>query len=176
MKATWLIPFGVAAAPLAQVAYAAQYMTIGQAQRAAFPAAGAFQPAEPRPDGLRRIGAPPGWSPKIWRAVAGEQTLGWLLVDRVIGKSELITYALALDAGGTVKTVEILDYHESHGGEIRLAGWRKQFVGKTAADPVQLNKDIRNISGATLSCRHVTEGVQRLLSLYEAALRPAEGG
>jgi hypothetical protein len=73
-----------------------------------------------------------------------------------------------------VRSIEILDYRESHGGEIRLAGWRRQFVGRTGADPVALNNDIRNISGATLSCRHVTEGVHRLLQLYDAALRKAE--
>jgi FMN-binding domain len=175
MKVTWLIPFGVAAAPLAHVAHAAQYMTVEQAQRVAFPDATAYQPTPLRPDAMHLLAAPAGWSPKVWRAVAGEDTLGWLLVDRVVGKSELITYALALGADGAVKSVEILDYRESHGGEIRIAGWRRQFVGKTAADPVALNKDIRNISGATLSCRHVTEGVQRLLRLYAAALRP-EGG
>ena len=115
------------------------------------------------------------WSPKVWRAIAGKDAIGWLLVDQVIGKSELITYAVALDAHGAVHSTEILDYRESHGGEIRLAGWRRQFVGKTGADPVALNNDIRNISGATLSCRHVTEGVHRLLQLYEAALRQREG-
>ena len=174
MNVRWLIPFGVAAAPLAQVAFAAQYMTIEQAQRAAFPDATAFQPAAPAAAELQAIAT--GWSPKVWSARSGERELGWLLVDQVIGKSEAITYAVALDANGAVVSIEILDYRESHGGEIRLAGWRKQFVGKTAADPVELNRDIKNISGATLSCRHVTEGVQRLLKLYRTSLSSAKDG
>jgi Na+-translocating ferredoxin:NAD+ oxidoreductase RnfG subunit len=174
MKVRWLLPFVLAPLPLAQVAYAAQYMTEGQAQRAAFPDASGFEPVAPSADALKAIAAPPGWSPKIWQALRDGKGLGWLLVDQVVGKSELITYALALDEKGAVLSVEILDYRESHGGEIRLAGWRKQFVGKTVADPVDLNKDIRNISGATLSCRHVTEGVQRLLKLYQSALLPLE--
>jgi len=49
---------------------------------------------------------------------------------------------------------------------VRMAPWRKQFLGKTARDPVALNQDIKNISGATLSCRHLTEGVNRLLKVY----------
>jgi hypothetical protein len=53
---------------------------------------------------------------------------------------------------------------------VRLAGWRNQFAGKTAADAVALDRDIRNISGATLSCRHLTEGVHRLLQLYAHVL------
>jgi Na+-translocating ferredoxin:NAD+ oxidoreductase RnfG subunit len=174
MKIQWLIPLGVAAAPMAQVAYAAQYMTVEQAQRAAFPQATEFQPTPLGADSLKAVAAAQGWTPKAWRALAGGAGQGWLIADQVIGKSELITYAVAFDTRGAVLSVEILDYRESHGGEIRLAGWRGQFVGKTAADPVELNKDIRNISGATLSCRHVTESVQRLLKLYQAALRPLE--
>ena len=174
MQVRWLIPLTAAAVPQAQVAHAAQYMTVEQAQQAAFPGATGFAPVVPEAARLAPLGAPPGWSPKIWRARAGDRDLGWLLVDQVIGKSELVTYAVALDRAGTIMSVEILDYRESHGGEIRLAGWRNQFVGKTGADPVALNRDIRNISGATLSCRHVTEGVQRLLKVYNVALR--QGG
>jgi Na+-translocating ferredoxin:NAD+ oxidoreductase RnfG subunit len=57
----------------------------------------------------------------------------------------------------------------------RLAAWRHQFVGKTAKESGELTREIKNISGATLSSRHLTEGVQRLLKLYDLALRPAAG-
>ena len=173
MKITWLAPLAAVAAP-AHVVYAAQYMTVEQAQRAAFPEATEFRATPVDAAASASIAAGQGWSPKAWRAFAGTEAAGWLLVDQVIGKSELITYAVALDTHGAVRSIEILDYRESHGGEIRLAGWRRQFVGRSGADPVALNKDIRNISGATLSCRHVTEGVHRLLQLYDAALRKAE--
>jgi hypothetical protein len=175
MKVRWLLPFGLLATPIAHVAFAAQYMTVEQAQRAAFPEATEFARHELGASNLALPGAPPGWMPRAWLARAGGRDLGWLMVDQVIGKVELITYAVALDAGGAVKSIEILDYRESHGGEIRLAGWRKQFVGRTGTDPLELNKDIKNISGATLSCRHVTEGVQRLLKVYNAALRGVAG-
>jgi len=33
-----------------------------------------------------------------------------------------------------------------------------------------LGRQIRNISGASLSCRHVTDGVRRLLSTYAIVL------
>jgi Na+-transporting NADH:ubiquinone oxidoreductase subunit NqrC len=67
--------------------------------------------------------------------------------------------------------VEILEYRESYGGEISNRSWLSQFVGKTSRDPLELDQDIRNISGATLSSRHVTEGVKRILALYETCLR-----
>ena len=171
MQVRWLLP--LASAPIVHVACAAQYMTIEQAQHAAFPGASEFQPITLDSAATAALGNSLS-TPKVWRARADVNALGWLLVDQVIGKSELITYALALDRGGAVRSIEVLDYRESHGGEIRLEGWRKQFVGKTAADPVELNQDIKNISGATLSCRHVTDGVRRLLKVYKAALSAME--
>src|ERR1700674_388839 len=87
-------------------------------------------------------------------------------VDHVIGKHLYIDYAVALDPGGKVHRVDILQYRESYGGEVREAGWLGQFVGKTAASPLKVGSDIRNISGATLSSLHVTEGVKRILATY----------
>ena len=144
-----------AAAPLVVIpaAHATTYLTVEQAQQVLFPGA-SFVPVD-----LQR-------KEKIWRAADA----GWFVVDEVLGKHELITYAVALDRQGRVRGVEILDYRESHGGEIRDPRWRAQFAGKAARDPLALDRDIRNISGATLSCRHVTDGVKRILKLYETEL------
>ena len=176
MHARWLIPTGALVGTFAQVAYATQYLSVEQAQRAAFPQATEFHIVAP-PDAklTTSVGAAAGWSPRIWQARTGDQGQGWLIVDQVLGKSELITYALALDSAGAVISVDVLDYRESHGGEIRMPAWRHQFVGKTAKDSADLTREIKNISGATLSSRHLTEGVQRLLKLYDLALRPATG-
>ena len=175
LRYEWLLPAALAgaAAPVAQIAYATEYLTVEAAQKALFPDATAFEvvrvPAEARAAVVQEAGRFAG-EPRVFRARQGDRVLGWFIVDEVIGKVELITYALALDPSGAVKGLEIMAYRETHGDAIRLAAWRAQFVGKHAADPVQLDSDIRNISGATLSCRHVTEGVHRLLLLYERAL------
>jgi Na+-translocating ferredoxin:NAD+ oxidoreductase RnfG subunit len=97
--------------------------------------------------------------------MAGDRELGRFYADAVIGKQEYIGYALAVDATGRVLRLDVLEYRETHGWEIRNERWRSQFVGKSAADPVEVSRDIANISGATLSCRHVTDGVRRLLAL-----------
>lgn len=94
--------------------------------------------------------------------------LGTLFIDQVYGKHEFITYALALDASGTVKAVEIMDYKESYGDQVRLPRWRVQFTGKRSGQPLFIDKQIKNISGATLSCVHITDGVRRLLATYTA--------
>ena len=77
-----------------------------------------------------------------------------------------IDYAVSLDKAGRVRRVDILQYRESYGGEVRSESWLAQFVGKSAGSPLKIGADIRNISGASLSSMHVTEGVKRILAAY----------
>ncbi len=104
---------------------------------------------------------------RIWRASDGS----WIVIDEVVGKHEMITYAVAINPNGSIFGIEILEYVESYGYEVAEAQWRKQFIGKTANDPIKLNQDIQNIGGATLSCKHLTDGVKRVAVLYELALK-----
>ena len=104
---------------------------------------------------------------KAWRVAGG----GWFIVDEVIGKHEFITYAVGIDSGGAVRGIEIMEYRETYGGEVRNPKWRAQFTGKTRTAPLKLDADIQNISGATLSSRHIAEGVRRVLAIHHVALR-----
>jgi len=108
---------------------------------------------------------------KAWRASTG----GWFIADQVVGKHEFIPFAVAIDAQGAVKSVEILEYRETFGEQVRNAAWRAQFVGKTHDAQLKLGSDIKNISGATLSSRHITDGVKRLLTTYALVLAPPHG-
>ncbi|WP_445147015.1 FMN-binding protein [Dyella sp. Tek66A03] len=103
---------------------------------------------------------------KAWRVSTG----GWFIADQVVGKHEFIPFALAIDAQGAVKSVEILEYRETYGDQVRNESWRAQFTGKTKDAPLKLGGDIKNISGATLSSRHITDGVKRLLATYALVL------
>ena len=178
MRHTWLIAGALATviAPTAQVAFAIEYMDVASAQRNAYPEATAFEPfalsAEARAEVARDAGRFIG-VPQIWRVRSGERVLGWFIVDEVIGKVERITYSVAIDRSGAVARLDVLVYRESHGDAIKLPAWRGQFKGKRASDPVRMDADIQNISGSTLSCRHVTEGVHRLLVLYDRVLAHA---
>ncbi len=103
---------------------------------------------------------------RIWSGSNGS----WLIIDEVLGKHEMITYAVAMKPTGEIMGVEIMEYVESYGYEIQDHRWRQQFIGKTRNDPVKLNQDIQNISGATLSAKHVTDGVKRVLAIYDLVL------
>lgn len=96
---------------------------------------------------------------------------GWFIVDEVVGKHEMITYAVAINSAGLIQGIEVLEYVESYGYEVGDANWKKQFISKSANDQIKLNKDIQNISGATLSCKHLTDGVKRIMTLYDLALK-----
>jgi len=163
----------VPAAVVSTSAYATSYLTVEQAQQAIFPGATLIEAfvtldADQLRDVEKLTGAPvPRREFRFWRVAGG----GLFIVDEVVGKHELITYAVGLNGDGSVRQIEILDYRESYGWEIRNPNWRRQFVGKTSADPVRLDRDIRNISGATMSCRHLSEGVKRLLATYAVALK-----
>jgi Na+-translocating ferredoxin:NAD+ oxidoreductase RnfG subunit len=173
---SWLLPAAVLSAPLQ--AFAVEYLSLEQAQRALFPAASEFRArptllTEAQRDAIAkasntRVRAA---EVKLWEAHGATGLLGYVVVDQVLGKHELITYAVALRPDGQVAQVEVMDYRETYGGQIRQSAWRAQFAGKTARDNVQIDKDIQNISGATLSCVHVTDGIRRILATYEIAFK-----
>jgi Na+-translocating ferredoxin:NAD+ oxidoreductase RnfG subunit len=144
----WTVPAAVVMSASSS-AHAVQYLTIPQAQRQAFPSA-SFAEVQ---------------AGRIWKAESGGRLLGFFVFDRVIGKHLYIDYAVALDPGGRIRSVEILQYRESYGGEIRSPSWLAQFIGKSSGSALQVGSDIRNISGATLSSHHVTEGVKRIMSI-----------
>ena len=162
-----------AAAPTS--AFAVDYLSAEQAAKLMFPDADAFEARDFDLDAaqLQRLEAggvkarSAHWSTRAARR--GDATLGYVVVDNVIGKVELITYAVGIGLDGSVRQVEILSYRESHGYEVRLPAWRRQFVGKGTAAPIKVGDDISNISGATLSCTHITDGVRRIVAVVAEA-------
>jgi len=164
---------------LATPAYCVQYLSIDEAQQLLFPN-GRFTSVtissdtdiEDRLESLAGFKVDTSRT-KLWRVSVGGDLSGYFFVDEVIGKHEYITYAVAISTSGAVIGIEILDYREQHGSQVRDRSWRDQFEGRTIHDPVAVGQDIKNISGATLSSKHVTEGVRRLLAIYEVELKKA---
>lgn len=159
-------------------AHAEDFLTVAQAQKVLFPNARVFVDSaihlsDAQRDEIKKIAGVRQRQAiqQAWRAEDNGTLLGWFLVDEVIGKHEFITYGTAISTDGKVLGVEILSYRETHGGQVKEAEWRKHFVGKTVQDQFKLNQDIPNISGATLSCRNLTDGVKRLLAIHQIALR-----
>ena len=167
----------VAAAIAPTSAFAVDYLSAEQAAKLMFPDADGFETRNVALDAarLRELDAQgirarsAHWSVRVARKAGA--TLGFVVADDVIGKVELISYAVGIALDGSVKQVEILAYRESHGFEIRLPAWRRQFVGKGSGSALRVGEDIANISGATLSCTHVTDGVRRIVAVVALARR-----
>jgi Na+-translocating ferredoxin:NAD+ oxidoreductase RnfG subunit len=160
------------------VVVAAEYLSIESAQRSAFAQADHFEEvnlsiAADQQQAILALAGPQPQHGKVraWRATNGGQLLGYFFVDEVVGRQDLITYALGIDVNGKLSDVEILTYREGHGGEIKNRAWRHQFAGRDDLAQLRFAIDIKNIAGATLSCEHVTQGVRWLRALWQITLQ-----
>ena len=170
----WLPLAGIG---MVSAAHGVQYHTTESVQRLLFPQAQSFAAQTMLLTPVQRNHIEQAANVKVrdaklnaWEVLGPNGRQGWLLIDEVLGKHDLITYAVALNAQGTILGIEIMTYRETYGGQINDARWRDQFKGKTTKDALKIETDIQNISGATLSCQHVTDGVRRLVSTWQMAL------
>jgi len=104
----------------------------------------------------------------VLRVSRADSLLGFAAVGNVVGKDQPITFLVAIDPTDRLKDVDILVYREPYGGEVAYEPWRRQFRGKSARDSLRVGKEIRSISGATISVHAVTLGVRRVLAQLTA--------
>jgi len=152
------------------VAYSQVYMTEDQAAKQILPAGETAirKTIELTPQEIKTIEERSGENVRNSNIVAWvDAKKNVVFVDQVLGKHEFITYAVGISKSKQVSGIEVIEYRETYGSQVKEPGWKKQFYGKTVADPLKVGTDITNISGATLSSVHVTAGVRRLLQTYE---------
>src|SRR5882672_776822 len=141
MKTRWSQPPVLIALALVQlslgVVHAEHYLSVPEAQKICFPNAGKFDPQTARLSAeqikmVERKSAVKVRDPVLRFRVARQDTntLGVLMIDQVLGKHELIDYAVAISPQGRVLRVELLEYRENYGGAVHNSKWRDQFKGK----------------------------------------------
>ncbi len=115
-----------------------------------------------------------GLSPKFtcFTGKKADKLLGYAIITDARGKSQPFTYMVATDPKGVITMVELLAYRESHGGEIRQRRFLDQYKGKNSDSKLKLHGDIRNISGATISCRSITDGIRAVLAYLDTLVLP----
>jgi hypothetical protein len=114
---------------------------------------------------------------EVFIGETGTQIDGYAVIQNTIGKHKPMTYMVGVDNQGRVSNVELLVFREARGSEVRTKRFNVQYEGKTCLDPVRINKDIINISGATMSVRSMSAGVKRVLVLIdEFYLKPVGRG
>jgi hypothetical protein len=103
----------------------------------------------------------------VYIGESGADIDGYAMLHNTIGKHKPMTYMVGVDKKGKVLGVELLVFRESRGSEVGKKRFNYQYEGKTVFDPVRINRDIINISGATMSVRSMSAGVKRVLVLID---------
>jgi hypothetical protein len=99
----------------------------------------------------------------------GKEILGYAFLETSVVKTMPETFIVVIDPGGNLTAVEMLAFYEPE-DYLPPKRWLAQFEGKTIQSDLWLKRGIQNIVGATLSAQSITEGVRKILALYETAI------
>jgi len=97
----------------------------------------------------------------------GDEVLGYAVITQEVGKFHPFDFIVAVRPNGKIKDLAVLVYRESRGGEVAKRRFLHQFIGKSLKNPLRINKDIINITGATMSVVCMCEGVKKVLAVVE---------
>lgn len=152
-----------------------QLMSVEEARQKAFPAAVRFETDTIRVDAQLRSELETDLGRSIFdmhfrvhRAFDDQNTfLGYSMATDERGKYRPISMMVSVDPSRAVERVSILVYRESRGGEVARERFLRQYRGRNNDDPIRINRDVINVSGATISVISVNHGVKKTLALIE---------
>ena len=90
---------------------------------------------------------------------------GYAIITEEIGKFHPFTFVVGVGTDGKITNIAVLIYRESRGGEIAKKRFLYQFMGKSFKNPIRINKDIINVTGATMSVQCMCAGVRKVLAV-----------
>ena len=94
--------------------------------------------------------------------------VGVALVEEQPGKWGPVTYIIMLDPSTSkVKNLAVMSYEEKRGRPIARRNFLDQFLGKGPADALKVHKDIRAVSGATISSDATCFAVRKAIIVCE---------
>jgi Na+-translocating ferredoxin:NAD+ oxidoreductase RnfG subunit len=96
------------------------------------------------------------------------QPIGVALIEEQPGKWGPVTYIIMMDPStAKVKNLAVMSYEEKRGRPIARRNFLDQFLGKGSADAFKVHKDIRAVSGATISSDATCFAVKKATVLCE---------
>ena len=114
-------------------------------------------------------------APSMWEASYRIFTLGndgavvgFVIIVEEIGKHRPITFAVGVSADGTLHDAAVLAYREAYGGEVRDRRFLRQLPGHSLADPLLPQRDLVNITGATLSVAATGRAARKAIAVLKA--------
>jgi len=99
----------------------------------------------------------------FYRISDDENQIGYFYYGNAWSKVDTFDYLVIFDNELIIKKIKILAYREDYGGEIGSKRWLKQFNDLSKEDTIVYGKDIKAISGATISARSMTIAINELL-------------
>jgi FMN-binding domain len=173
-----LMVVGTSLIPRSLWAQAGSFLTLDEAPHAVFPEGTSVEqryvPSTPQ---LREavMGDLGSTKPSLWEqdyvlftVHRDGNLLGYAVVVEEIGKHRPITFVVGVRPDGAVQDVALMVYREPYGGEVRAPRFLAQYRGKNLTASLLPFRDIRNITGATLSAEAIGRGVRKALALLRA--------
>ncbi len=91
----------------------------------------------------------------------------YAVIDNVMGRQFPITFVVIFDNSGSVIFTKILKYRNTKGHGVKKESWLSQFNQKNAKSSFIYNKDVDGVSGATISAKSLTKGINKLCLLFD---------
>jgi Na+-translocating ferredoxin:NAD+ oxidoreductase RnfG subunit len=94
---------------------------------------------------------------------------GYAFFESNIVRTKPETFMVVLDKKARVKFVEVLAFYEPL-DYLPTSNWFALFTDKILSDKLWPKRDIHNITGATLSVQAITQGVRKMLAIYQVVI------
>jgi len=98
---------------------------------------------------------------KVYRISAEGKIIGWAVILDEMGKVKPITFLVGIDTQGKVTGINILEYRDMFGGEIKRRSFLRQFQGKSLDDKISIGADIDAVTSATISSQAAASAVRK---------------
>lgn len=96
------------------------------------------------------------------------RVIGYAAIETHTVRTQPETLLIVLDAGGRLKRVEVLAFHEPP-EYLPPARWFTHLLGVPLAD-LRLGVGVEGVSGATLSSRAAVDSVRKVMAVYRVAV------
>ncbi len=82
-------------------------------------------------------------------------------------ESEYFDYYVLFNDKIEVDLVKVFNYQATHGQEVTVKGWLKQFIGYNSSKSLHVGKNIDAIAGATISVYAITADIEHKTNLLK---------
>jgi len=78
---------------------------------------------------------------------------------------EFFDYYILFDKRNSIISVRVFNYEATHGQEITVKGWLRQFAGYDGSGFLRIGKEVDSISGATVSVYSIVNDIRQKTDL-----------